>query len=167
MTQDRASSVTMSRRRSPQDIFQIVSYLQYPFMLVAMGYTIKPMVTGFATYWDDTNYALLYAGIGIGLSSLQDPTKVQNELSRKVWQHPRRGKAMLVAIAVASFGMIVVGLISSYFSETNVLEQLSMGLVAFGIGMFGLLKTAIDMFEHHRLDKNTKNVPTSLQETEE
>ena len=33
-----------------------------------------------------------------------------------------------------------------------------MGLVGLGLGMFGLLKTAIEMFEHHRLDRNPSRI---------
>ena len=47
----------------------------------------------------------------------------------------------------------LVGLIGAYRSENTIVNQLSLGLVAFGLGMVGLLKTAIEMREHHRLDK--------------
>ena len=152
-------------RTNPRDVFQAISYLQYPLMLVALGYTIKPYVTGFDGIWEDLNYGLLYAGIGIGLSSLQDPTRTQNEISRKVWQDPRKGRAMLWAMAVPTLLMLVVGLAGSYRPENDIIQQVSMGLFSMGLGMIGLLKTAIEMFEHHRLDKNATDECHPVQET--
>jgi len=148
------------RRVDAHDVFQGVSYLQYPLMLVALGYAIK---SGFAIAMADAapgaesfadwNYVLLYAGLGIGLSSLQDPRRVQNEVSRKVWQHPRRGRWMLALLAAYAFGAMAIGLVGAYLSATSVLRELSVGLLAFGLGMLGVLKTAIEMREHHRLDR--------------
>jgi hypothetical protein len=140
--------------RNPRDLFQAISYLQYPLMLVALAYTLKPYVTGLDGLWEDLNYALLYAGIGIGLSSLQDPTRMQNELSRKVWQNPRKGRLMLIVIAASSLGMILIGLLATYQTTSAVMQQVSMGVFSLGLGTIGLLRTAIEMFEHHRLDKN-------------
>lgn len=146
---------------SSRDVFQAISYLQYPMMLVALGYAIKSAITiasapgeGLSPTYDDWNYILLYAGIGIGLSSLQDPRKTQNELSRKVWQDPRKGRWMLALLAAYAFGAMAAGLAGAYLAEETAISQLSLGLLALGLGMLGLLKTAIEMREHHRLDRN-------------
>jgi hypothetical protein len=155
---------TASARRSisARDVFQAVSYLQYPMMLVALGYAIKSVIAmasvgdaGWASAYADWNYILLYAGIGIGLSSLQDPRKTQNELSRKVWQDPVKGRWMLGLLAVYAFGAMAAGLAGAYLADTTIVSQLSLGLLAFGLGMLGLLKMAIQMREHHRLDRNS------------
>ncbi|QLQ26932.1 MAG: hypothetical protein HZT39_00270 [Pseudoxanthomonas sp.] len=143
-----------------RDLFQWLSYLQYPALLVALGYGAKAgwslAMAGTdsgATVYDDFNYVLLYAGIGIGLSSLQDPTRTQNDVSRRVWQDPRKGRWMLVLLSFYTLTSMVAGLVGAYLADTTVVNQLSLGLVAFGLGMVGLLKTAIEMREHHRLDK--------------
>jgi hypothetical protein len=153
-------AVPVRSRRSVRDVFQGLSYLQYPAMLVALGYVVRSgwsvasiRAGGWSPVFDDWNYALLYAGIGIGLSSLQDPTKTQNEVSRRMWQDPRKGRWMLVLLAAYALGAMVVGLLGAYMAGSTVVNQLSLGLVAFGLGMVGLLKTAIEMREHHRLDK--------------
>ncbi len=137
-----------------------MSYLQYPAMLAAVAYMGKSgwsasrtTSAGWSPVFDDWNYALLYAGIGIGLSSLQDPTRTQNQVSRRVWQDPRKGGWMLVLLSGYAIGTMVVGLAGAYMADSTVVNQLSLGLVAFGLGMVGLLKTAIEMREHHRLDK--------------
>ncbi len=155
-----------------RDLFQWLSYLQYPALLVALGYGAKAgwslAMAGTdsgATVYDDFNYVLLYAGIGIGLSSLQDPTRTQNEVSRKVWQDPRKGFLFLMLIAGQAFLMMAAGLIGSYFARDSALNQLSLGLFSLGLGMLGLLKTAIDMYEHHRLEKNATDDRHPVQET--
>jgi len=165
--------MTAARRRakpgpSPSratELFQKISYLQYPAMLAALAYAAKPAFTGLAGVFDDANYALLYMGIGIGLSSLQDPTRTQNEVSRKVWQDPRKGFLFLMLIAGQALVMMVAGLVGSYFAGDSALNQLSLGLFSLGLGMLGLLKTAIDMHEHHRLDKNAADARHPAQET--
>ena len=146
--------------RTARDIFQGLSYLQYPALLVALGYAAKSGWTlamagsgSWAAVYDDWNYVLLYAGIGIGLSSLQDPTRTQNALSKRVWQDPRKGRWMLVLLSFYTVTPMVAGLFGAYLADTTVVNQLSLGLVAFGLGMVGLLKTAIEMREHHRVDK--------------
>ena len=74
-------------------------------------------------------------------------------MSRKVWQDPRKGRWMLALLAFYALGAMAVGLLGAYRAQTTVMNQLSLGLVAFGLGMVGLLKTAIEMREHHRLDR--------------
>lgn len=148
------------QRGSVRDVFQWASYLQYPAMLVALGYMIKSVRTilavstaGWSPVYDDWNYVLLYAGVGIGLSSLQDPTRTQNEFSRRVWQNPRKGRWVLALLAFYTLASMACGLAGAYLADSTVVNQLSLGLVAFGLGMVGLLKTAIEMREHHRSDR--------------
>ncbi|MBD7924424.1 hypothetical protein [Xanthomonas bonasiae] len=133
--------------------FQLLSYLQYPALVVAAVYAVKPLFAGMVGMFDDWNYALLYAGVGVGLSSLQDPTRTQNKISHRVWQDPRKGRLMLWLLSIEALLPVVIGLVGAYLASTTALNQLSLGLVAFGLGMVGLLKTAIEMFEHHRLDR--------------
>ncbi|MBL8256896.1 hypothetical protein J2X02_002265 [Pseudoxanthomonas japonensis] len=147
---------------SVRDVFQRVSYLQYPALLVAVAYAVKAAWSislagagGWSQVFDDGNYVLLYAGVGIGLSSLQDPTRTQNDVSRRVWQDARKGRWMLALLAFYALGAMLGGLAGAYLADSTVVNQLSLGLVAFGLGMVGLLKTAIEMREHHRLDKQS------------
>ena len=158
------SGVPVMPARQPlsiREVFQWVSYLQYPALLVAVGYAMKAAwsistaaADGWSPVFDDANYVLLYAGVGIGLSSLQDPARTQNEV-RRVWQDPRKGRWMLALLAFYALGAMVGGLAGAYLADSTVVNQLSLGLVAFGLGMVSLLKTAIEMREHHRLDKQS------------
>lgn len=142
-----------ARPQGARALFQVLSYLQYPAMVVAAVYAAKPLFNGMAGMYDDWNYALLYAGVGVGLSSLQDPARTHNTISRKVWQDPRKGRLMLWLLSIEALLPIAVGLVGAYLASSTALNQLSLGLVAFGLGMVGLLKTALEMFEHHRLDR--------------
>lgn len=139
-------------------IFQKVSYLQYPLMLVAIYFVMKPYFTGFETIWEDYNFALIFMGLGISFSTLQDTTKTQNKFSKNVWQNPKKGKIALGIMAVITFYIILSGLFGIYFSESKILQELSFGMVVLGIGMIGLLKAAGEMFDNHRLDQNQPNI---------
>ncbi|WP_313318361.1 hypothetical protein [Stenotrophomonas sp.] len=137
-----------------RQLFQWLSYLQYPALLVAFAYAARPLFNGMEGMLDAYNSALLYAGVGVGMSSLQDPSKTQNKVSKRVWQDPRKGRLMLWLISAQALLPIVLGLVGAALATTTALSQLALGLVAFGLGMIGLLKTAIEMREHHRLDKD-------------
>jgi hypothetical protein len=136
-----------------RQVFQWLSYLQYPALLVALGFALWPLFHRMQGMLDAYNNALLYAGVGIGMSSLQDPTKTQNKVSRKTWEDPRKGLLVLWLLASQALLSIVLGLLGTALADSTALSQLSLGMVAFGLGMVGLLKTAIEMREHHRLDK--------------
>lgn len=152
-------ALVAARPQGARGWFQLLSYLQYPAMVVAAVYAARPLFNGMAGMFDDWNYALLYAGVGVGLSSLQDPTRTQNRMSHRVWQDPRKGRLMLWLLSAEALLPIVIGLVGAYLAGTTALNQLSLGLVAFGLGMVGLLKTAIEMFEHHRLDRRPDAAP--------
>ncbi|MBO9829328.1 hypothetical protein J7373_13835 [Xanthomonas sp. A2111] len=142
-----------ARPQGVRMLFQALSYLQYPAMVAGLVYAARPLFNGMQGVFDDWNYALLYAGVGVGMSSLQDPARAQNRISHRVWQDPQKGRLMLWLLSVEALVPIVVGMVGAYLATSTVLNQLSLGMVAFGLGMVGLLKTAIEMFDHHRLDR--------------
>lgn len=149
---------------SARQAFQWLSYLQYPALLVALAYAARPLFNGMEGVLDAYNNALLYAGVGVGMSSLQDPSKTQNTMSKKVWQDPYKGRLMLWMLSAQALLPIVLGLLGAALASTTALSQLALGLVAFGLGMVGLLKTAIEMREHHRLDKpSPRQTDTALE----
>lgn len=149
---------------SARQVFQWLSYLQYPALLVAFAYAARPLFNSMAGILDAYNSALLYAGVGVGMSSLQDPSRTQNKMSKKVWEDPRKGSLMLWLISAQALLPIVLGLLGAALAPTTALSQLALGLVAFGLGMIGLLKTAIEMREHHRLDKQSpRHTDTALE----
>ena len=53
---------------------------------------------------------------------------------------------------------LLFGMIGYFSSEKGVLKDMSVGIIVLALGMFGFLKGAIEMFEHHRKDNsNTAN----------
>jgi hypothetical protein len=117
------------------------------YMMKAMLALFALKTTGWGPVLDLAKLVPLYAGVAIRLSSLQDPTKTQNKASLLFW-----------VLAVDSFITIVSGLIGASLAKDTAISQLALGPVAFGLGMTGLLKTAIEMREHHRLERQSVSV---------
>ena len=103
--------------------------------------------------WNQLNNMLIIMGLSISFSTLQDTSKVQNMLSKKVWQSPRKGKAFIIGLSMAILLTITIGLFFYFNTIDSALKEVSLGLIVFSIGLIGLLKSAIEMFENHRRDK--------------
>lgn len=146
------------------EYFHKLSYLQYPFMLLAVWYAIVPYTYLFD---DPENYLtlaladyqnmLIFLGIGISFSTLQDTTKTQNNFSLKIWQSPRKGKVFIAMLGLCIVLFFLMGIIGLYLDQGSILNELSYGCIVMAIGILGMLKTAIEMFENHRLDKPKNN----------
>lgn len=146
---------------SVKDYFNALSYLQYPLIAIALvyyGLYMLSLVQG-DTDWSKINYTLLFYGIAISFSTLQDTRKTQNKLSENVWKNPRRGKIFLVLLSLLALGFIAGGLFGVMYSQQPIHQEISLGLTVVGIGLVGMLKAAVEMFEHHRIDKNPPKVP--------
>lgn len=143
-----------------KQFFHYVSYLQYPLMLIAMYFTFKPYFHGLGKLtespdllFQDLNSVLIFMGLGVSFSSLQDTTKTQNEFSRKIWQDPKKGKVAIALMSLMILFLLMAGLIAFFIAGDGFLKDLSVGIIVFSLGLFGFLKAAIEMFENHRLDK--------------
>ena len=143
---------------NPRDIFHKISYAQYPLMFIAVIYALKPYISGFESFFENYNYTLIFMGLAISFSTLQDTTKTQNKLSRKTWENPRKGKRVLVLMGCMALFFLLAGLYGMYVSKIDGLQQVSLGLLVLGIGLIGMLKSATEMFENHRLDKKKSQV---------
>lgn len=130
---------------SVRKIFHVISYLQYPVAIISIYFFVK----------EDYNNFLIFFGLGISLSTLQDPTKTQTKLDKVIMESPKKGKFFLVLTSIMTFATIFYGLFGYIISENEKIKGLSVGLIVLGIGLISLLKTGIEMFENHRKDKNT------------
>jgi hypothetical protein len=142
-------------------VFQYISYLQYPLMLIALYFSFIPYLSGLeklrenpSLLFDNLNSALIFMGLGISFSSLQDTTKTQNKLSLNVWESPKKGKIAIILMCMMIMLFLLFGLIGYFSSEKGVLKDMSVGIIVLALGMFGFLKSAIEMFENHRKDKS-------------
>jgi hypothetical protein len=139
---------------NPKSIFHYISYLQYPLLLIAIYYVFVPILQGFDNPWFSINKALIFMGIGISFSSLQDTQKTQNNFSKKVWENPKKGKFFLLLMGLTMALFLVVGIFGLYSADEAILKEISLGTIVLGIGYMGLWKSAMEMFENHRKDKN-------------
>ena len=134
-----------------KQIFQAISYLQYPLMLAGLGWMVYPYFAGFDTFWTSLNNALVFMGLGISFSTLQDTTKTQNNFSKKIWEDPRKGMLALMVISGTTLVFLAVGMFGFFLSEGGILKEVSFGTLMLGLGYVGLLKSAIEMHDHHRV----------------
>ena len=88
------------------------------------------------------------------MSTLQDTSKTQNSFSKKVWESPGKGKFFIGMFSVAILIFLGAGLYF-YLKETeSIMKEVSIGLIVLGIGSISMLKSMIEMREHHRKDKH-------------
>lgn len=132
--------------------FQALSYLQYPFMLGALGYTLLPYFQGFQNFWASVNTALIFAGLGLSFSTLQDTSKTQNKLSKRIWQDPKKGTRALILIALTALLLLCVGMYGFMTAREGIIKEVGFGVLMLGISQIGLLKAAIEMHERHRIE---------------
>ena len=122
-------------------------------MLVGMYFALTPYFNGFQDIFGSINSLMLFMGLGISFSTLQDTHKTQNDFSKRIWENPTKGKAFLSLMGLFTLLFLVGGVVGYFLSDSSVLNELSLGLIVLGIGFLGLLKAAAEMFENHRLDK--------------
>jgi len=143
-----------------KQIFHYFSYLQYPLLLAALYFAIEPYLGGLNLSNDkeiviqSLNNVLIFMGLGVSFSTLQDTTKTQNKMSKKVWESPVKGKVFISFLTLMTLFLIITGLMLFFDSANVIFKDVSFGLIIMGIGMIGLLKASVEMFENHRLDKN-------------
>lgn len=141
--------------------FHYISYLQYPLMLVALYFTVSPYLSGIVNIkenpnliFEKLNNSLLFFGLGISFSSLQDTSKTQNKFSKKIWENPKKGRFVIITLCLSILIYLIMGIIGFFSTKEGILKDLSVGLIVLALGMFGLLKAAVEMFEYNRIDKN-------------
>jgi len=133
-----------------------MSYLQYPFLLLSAYYSL---VTGFDLGQSlakkleidltNINMTLVFMGLAISLASLQDTTKVQFSFAKKIYQNRAKANFFFVVVAVEIFIFLGLG-VAGMFSSVRLLHEISFGLISLGVGLIGLLKAAVEMFEHQQ-----------------
>ena len=130
-------------------------------MLVALIFLFKPYSMGIDyimehpnLFFENLNTVLIFMGLGTSFSSLQDTTKTQNNFSKRIWESPTKGKIFIALLCLLILFFLIIGLTGYLTINRGILRNISVGMIVFGLGMFGFLKAAIEMFENHRKDKN-------------
>ncbi len=135
--------------QSAKDFFHKISYLQYPIMAVALFFCYRPLFSGLENIWADLNKGLVFLGLGVSFSTLQDTTKTQNKISKRVFENPRYSRIFLIILSFQIIVFIGMGLVGMFLTDIQALQELSLGFLMFSIGMLGLLKAAVEMAENH------------------
>ncbi len=134
----------------PKRLFHLISYLQYPLLLIAIFYCYRPLIYSLDSIWIDLNKGLVFLGLGISFSTLQDTTKTQNKLSKRIFENPRYARLFLIFLVFQILFFITLGMVGLFFTQNGSIKEVSFGVIVFGIGMIGMLKSAIEMAENHR-----------------
>ncbi len=135
--------------KEAKDLFNYLSYLQYPILILALYYILKPLLFRELDLLESINKALLFYGLGIGFATLQDTTKTQNNFSLRIYQNPTKAKIFIYTILFMTLFFIVLGLLGLYVLKFEKLTEISIGCIGLGIGMIGVLKSVVEMAEHH------------------
>lgn len=131
-------------------LFHYISYLQYPLMLVGLFYVYRPFFNGFESLLAEYNKALVFVGLAISFSTLQDSQKTQNKFSKRIWENPRHSKIFLIYLVALIFFILFFGIFCLFTNTYPKLNELSFGIIAVAIGLIGMLKTALEMAEYHQ-----------------
>jgi len=131
-------------------LLHFISYLQYPLMLIAVFYCYRPLIDNMEAIWIDLNKGLVFLGLGVSFSTLQDTTKTQNKLSKKIFEHPKYSRLFIVFLGIQVIFFISFGMFGMFISENKPVQEVSFGMISLGIGVIGMLKAAIEMAENHR-----------------
>jgi hypothetical protein len=143
-----------------KQVFHYISYLQYPLMAVAVYFVIQPYFVGLKEAFEDPsiflgaiNNMMIFMGLSISFSTLQDSEKTQNKFSKKIWEDPKKGKAFILFFSVFTVLVIGLGMLEYLLTRDTILEEISFGFIVLGIGFIGMIKSMIEMHEYHRRDR--------------
>lgn len=142
--------------KDPKKLFHFVSYLQYPVLASSLIFYIPFIISLFnqTPDWNALNFMLILVGLGLSFSTLQDTTTTQNKFSERIWKSPKKVKYMLIGMSVFASLLIVSGLVFMFLSKDDLTNSVAVGVMVLGIGYIGILKSGIEMYENHRIDKN-------------
>jgi predicted lysophospholipase L1 biosynthesis ABC-type transport system permease subunit len=130
-------------------VFVYLSYIQYPLGILALAFTYKPILFGIETFWSDLNISLIFMGLAVSFSTLQDTTKVQNKMSLRVWENPKYARMFLIYLGLMILLIMGFGLFGYFVSENQNIQEVAFGAIALSIGLIGLLKAALEMAAFH------------------
>lgn len=137
-----------------------MSYLQYPMLLVAVFYAFKPYFHQFETkvVLESVNNLMIFMGLGISFSTLQDTRKTSIKFEKRIWENPKRATRLILGIGIMTFAMLLFGGFGYFVTDNNAIQEVSFGAIVLGIGFLGFLKAALEVFENHQKDKKSNQV---------
>ena len=86
---------------------------------------------------------------------LSFPSKTQSKFSKRIWENPKKGKRMILITCALIVLFLSYGIFGYFITDNVQIKEVSFGAIVLAIGLIGFLKTALEVFENHRKDKNT------------
>ena len=78
------------------------------------------------SFWTDLNTALIFMGLAVSFSTLQDTTKVQNKISKRVWENPKYAKAFLIYLSIMIVLIMGFGFFGYFVSKDPNIQEISL-----------------------------------------
>lgn len=148
--------------KNVKNLFHRLSYLQYPLVLVAFILLIKPLLKGFDYLSSNPEYlfntysrALIFFGVTLSFSALQDPSRTSLWFENKIWQNPKKAKVLISITLITTFIFLISGLLGLTMSGSSQ-REFSIGSIVLAIGLLGYLKFQIEVFEIHKEKDSAK-----------
>ena len=103
------------------------------------------------------NLGLVFMGIGVSFSTLQDTTKTQNNFSKRIFQNPRYTRWFLILSIILVVFFMGLGIVGLVWVNSGPLHDLAYGFLSLGVGFVGLIKGATEIAENLQRspDRNT------------
>jgi len=146
----------MTFKMTFKKIFNLISYLRIPFYLWGIYFFVaflKVVQTGHSG-WEQLNNFLVLTGIGLAFSSLKEPSRTHNFISKRIWKNEIAGIFVIILISILIIGLIILGLSTMFFSKTYRSEAIAVGMIVLGIGLIGNLKYTVERLKNKHPQQN-------------
>jgi len=127
-------------------VIHYFNYLQYPFLLLGMGFSLKRYFIENSDKWEDINTSMVFFGIALSFAGLADIKRIGG-MSKKILSNPRNGKLFIIYLSFLSLLIIGIGIYGSIQESNLDLKRKSTGLMILGIGIISLLKMSIELYK--------------------
>lgn len=149
-----------------KQLFHVLSYMQYPFLLLGLILALKPYFKGFdylksnpEYFFSVYNKVLIFLGVALSFSTLQDSNKTSLKFERKIYSNPRKARFFIILTMIVVLVLFIYGFIGylGLNKQSNVIYEFSSGSIILGIGLIGYLKLQIEIFDNLRADKKEQS----------
>lgn len=150
-----------------KQLFHVLSYMQYPFLLLGLFFALKPFFKGFEYLASNPEYffgiynkSLIFFGVALSFSTLQDSSKTSLKFERKIYSNPRKAKFYIIFTMILVIVLFIYGFVGylGLTDKSNVINEFSYGSIIMGIGLIGYLKLQIEIFDNLREDKKEQSI---------
>lgn len=109
----------------------------------------RPWLNNRQNLLDDFNLGLVFMGLAITFSTLQDTKKTQNKMSEKIWKNKKYATWFIVYFLLIIFVLIALALVWQ-FGNNAALQGLSWGVLSIAMGLVGVVKGGLEMAEYQQ-----------------